>query len=222
MPKQTFTNLDHEKKTRFLNAAYKEFALNEYKSASVSNIVAVLGIAKGSLYQYFENKLDLYDYLIRTAADTKLSFLNEEIEKIEPQNDFFEVLKTLLFSGTLFDLKNPSLSLILMNAMDEKDFPETESPSIRLKNQSEEFMRGFLERGVGAGQLRQETDINLLSHFLNLYTLTIGTYLENKFNFSVRKLLMRPEDKLPFSDKELGEIIDEYIRLFRFGAAPAV
>ena len=72
MPKSTFLNLRPEKRADFTDAALFEFALNDYQNASITNMVKVLGIAKGSVYQYFENKKDLYEFLIELAAEEKL------------------------------------------------------------------------------------------------------------------------------------------------------
>jgi AcrR family transcriptional regulator len=75
MPKTTFFNLPEEKRRLILDLAIEEFAERDYKSASISNIVARAGIAKGSLYQYFEDKHDLYLYLIELAGEEKKVFL---------------------------------------------------------------------------------------------------------------------------------------------------
>jgi AcrR family transcriptional regulator len=48
-----------------------EFSENDYANVSISRIVARAGIAKGSFYQYFENKEDLYGYLVDVIAETK-------------------------------------------------------------------------------------------------------------------------------------------------------
>ena len=61
MPKQTFFNLPEDKRENLINIAIEEFAENDYQTASISRIVANAGIAKGSFYQYFENKEDNID-----------------------------------------------------------------------------------------------------------------------------------------------------------------
>ena len=61
---RTFINLSPERQKEIIENSLKEFALNEYQTASISNIVTDLGIAKGSFYRYFESKKDLYFYLI--------------------------------------------------------------------------------------------------------------------------------------------------------------
>jgi AcrR family transcriptional regulator len=60
MPTDTFHNLPTKKRDRILEAAITEFAAHPYDAASLSNIARQAEIGKGSLYQYFENKKDLY------------------------------------------------------------------------------------------------------------------------------------------------------------------
>ena len=64
MPKETFFNLPEAKRQRIIDLALAEFAEKDYDTASISRIVSQAGIAKGSFYQYFENKEDLYTYLL--------------------------------------------------------------------------------------------------------------------------------------------------------------
>ena len=59
MPKITFFNLPDEKRQLILDIAIDEFAENDFANVSISRIVARAGIAKGSFYQYFEDKDDL-------------------------------------------------------------------------------------------------------------------------------------------------------------------
>ena len=68
MPNKTFLELDEEKKTKIFEAALEEFASHGYEKSSTNQIVKECGISKGSLFKYFENKDDLYFYLIETVA----------------------------------------------------------------------------------------------------------------------------------------------------------
>ena len=47
MPRDTFLNLADNKRKLFLKEAYKEFSLNNFEGASITNLVKSLGIAKG-------------------------------------------------------------------------------------------------------------------------------------------------------------------------------
>lgn len=64
LPTQTFFNLPEQKKQRLIAGAMKEFTERSLNEASISNIVKNAEISRGSFYQYFEDKKDLYFFLI--------------------------------------------------------------------------------------------------------------------------------------------------------------
>ena len=71
MPRQTFFNLPEDKRNPIIDLALDEFSKYDYKNASISRIVARAGIAKGSLYQYFEDNRDLFLYLVEISGQAK-------------------------------------------------------------------------------------------------------------------------------------------------------
>ena len=81
MPSKTFLNLSQEKKNKILKAANKEFARVPIEQASIKNIVEEAGIARGSFYQYFEDKEDLFDYMMKLKMGNMENKLNKMIEK---------------------------------------------------------------------------------------------------------------------------------------------
>lgn len=64
---QQFNRLDDAKKERILNAAFKEFAEKGFDDASTNRIAKEANISKGSLFNYFNNKEDLFKYLIELS-----------------------------------------------------------------------------------------------------------------------------------------------------------
>lgn len=64
MPKQTFFNLSSEKRERLLTAAFWEFSHVPLEEASINAIIQQSDISRGSFYQYFEDKEDLYFYCL--------------------------------------------------------------------------------------------------------------------------------------------------------------
>lgn len=87
MPTQTFFNLPDEKKKRILLAAKKEFSRVSLEEASINNIIIDCKIARGSFYQYFENKQDLFEFLIRSVNDNLKKIVKE---KLKERGDIFE------------------------------------------------------------------------------------------------------------------------------------
>lgn len=60
----TFQNLKPEKKQIIIEAALDEFTELPFNEASITSIVKKAGISRGSFYQYFESKENLYRYLV--------------------------------------------------------------------------------------------------------------------------------------------------------------
>lgn len=69
MPKQTFLNLPKEKQQRLLNAGFKEFSRVPADEASISNIIKIAAIPRGSFYQYFTDKYDLHAFIIEKYSN---------------------------------------------------------------------------------------------------------------------------------------------------------
>lgn len=68
MPKQTFFHLPKEKQDTLIQAAKKEFARVPLHEATIANIIKDAKIPRGSFYQYFEGKEDLYYHLLNQIS----------------------------------------------------------------------------------------------------------------------------------------------------------
>ena len=117
MAKSTFYKLADAKKKSFLNEAYKEFALHSFESASITNLVKSLGIAKGSVYQYFTDKEDLYNFLV-TDADRQLNQLIDQA-CVYNGEDFFDWYSKLLMVEMKFLLSFPQYALLFQKLTSE-------------------------------------------------------------------------------------------------------
>lgn len=63
MPTQTFFSLNQDKQTHIYDAALRVFTRTPYEKVSIQNILDEADIPRGSFYQYFTDKEDLYLYL---------------------------------------------------------------------------------------------------------------------------------------------------------------
>lgn len=64
MPTKTFQRLPEEKQARLIDAAWTEFTRVNYADTSINNIIKDAGVPRGSFYQYFADKDDLFLYLL--------------------------------------------------------------------------------------------------------------------------------------------------------------
>lgn len=69
MATDTFLRLPREKRERFLQAAWNEFTTCPYDSVSINRIIQAAQVSRGSFYQYFSGKHDLFIYLLKTLID---------------------------------------------------------------------------------------------------------------------------------------------------------
>jgi TetR/AcrR family transcriptional regulator len=122
---QSFYNLDKEKQKRIMEAALKEFAENGYEKASTNRIVKDAGIGKGMLFYYFNNKEDLYLFLINYCLDITMDEFFHRIDTNEP--DFIERLKRIAEVKAEYHLRYPHVLNFLGSFVlnDELDVPQS-------------------------------------------------------------------------------------------------
>lgn len=71
MPTSTFFNLPPPKREKLLHAAAVEFARKPYGEVSINRIIQAAEIPRGSFYQYFADKTDLFRHML-TVYDKQL------------------------------------------------------------------------------------------------------------------------------------------------------
>ena len=157
MPNQTFFNLPDKKRQTITELAIAEFANNDYQNASITKIVKQAKIAKGSFYQYFEDKKELYLYLVDLANKEKLVFM-QQAKPPEPKMGFFPYLRWLFGVGTKFDLTHPSLSQIVYRAVYYGDLPFRDEVLSMTQASSRKYMKQLVKQGIEDGDIT--TDIN--------------------------------------------------------------
>ena len=130
----------------------KEFAEHPYEQASLSRIVENCGIAKGSMYQYFEDKLDLYLYIVDLAYEQKRTYVSQAFSL---DADIFTVLDEYYRQSYLFAKDFPLLHQVANNFWDSRVLlPQIEEGRI---DRSRDFLK-FLEVAIASGAVNPNLD----------------------------------------------------------------
>ncbi|MDD2994523.1 MAG: TetR/AcrR family transcriptional regulator, partial [Pygmaiobacter sp.] len=95
MPTNTFFRLPKEKRRRIFSAAVKEFSNFSFACASINRIVRLAGIPRGSFYQYFSDKEDLYMHVITVIGEEKMEIFQRFAAPVT-QTGFFGAVKASL------------------------------------------------------------------------------------------------------------------------------
>ena len=93
MPSSTFLNLPAEKQEKLLEAATREFSHRPFNEASINQIIKEAGIPRGSFYMYFQDKEELFRYLLKGYVDQLFMLLEEFL--LRAQGDIFQALLDL-------------------------------------------------------------------------------------------------------------------------------
>lgn len=83
MPNATFFRLPQEKQERLLLAAREEFTRVNFAEASINRIIKDAKIPRGSFYQYFTDKDDLFYFLLESLRECYVSKLHTALELAE-------------------------------------------------------------------------------------------------------------------------------------------
>jgi AcrR family transcriptional regulator len=151
MPTSTFFALPAERRERLVREAIREFSEASYAEASLSQIAKRSQIPKGSFYQYFEDKLDLYRWLVTEEAPRhKREFLGAA----NPKGEFWADLEALVERGMAFLVEHPRLARLTAAAADPTASEEVRGLHKSICAAGIEDLRALLVQGVARGAIQ--------------------------------------------------------------------
>ncbi|HZQ83183.1 MAG TPA: TetR/AcrR family transcriptional regulator [Acidimicrobiales bacterium] len=156
MPTDTWWNLSDEKRDRITHAAMVEFGNRGFSAGSLNVIAREAGIAKGSLFQYFDDKLDMF----ASICDATSAVIREStLDGVDPEHDrFFDALRHIVRNWLDFFESHPVERGIAFAAGNEVD-PEA-GAAVRAVT-SRRFAQALRPLAKGAearGELRPGVD----------------------------------------------------------------
>lgn len=94
MIKKTFYNLPKAKQDRIINAIKNEFNRASIDKLSINNIIKDANISRGSFYQYFDDKSDLYDIIADQMMDSVRAVFSKFLT--ENKGDLFQTFDAVV------------------------------------------------------------------------------------------------------------------------------
>ena len=212
MPSQTFFNLPEQKREALIKTAIAEFSAFDYNSASISRIVRDTGIAKGSFYQYFQDKKDLYIYLLNLVSEAKLKYLQQIPTPTEL--DLYEYLSWLFDTSIDFDKTHPILSRLSYRAFyGNSSFQDPEIEEI--KQASSKFIHQIVMKGIASEDINSDIDPDLAVFVVDTLVNAFNNYIPQKLGTSTDTLAARGSSSF---DVELAkESFDKLMQILKFG-----
>jgi AcrR family transcriptional regulator len=163
LPKRTFNRLDDDKKERVMRAAIEEFQAHGFANAKVEVIAQKAGVAKGSIYQYFDDKKELFLYAVTWA----LEYFMKMIDRQTPLKDMDVFEYFLSGSRERFAMvsKEPLLFSFALDFTTNRFGSLAEEINRELKQVGEAYELKLIANGKKRGTVRDDLDDKILLLF---------------------------------------------------------
>lgn len=165
-PRETFQNLAKDKQDRITLAAVAEFGEKGYAGASINAMVDRLGIAKGSIFQYFGDKKGLFLFAFDTAMNRVKDYLRSVRDETRNQ-PLFDRLRATLLAGVLFRMEHPLIYRLYLKILFEYDVPFRDDLLRSLREYSLEYLKTLLSDARDRGELREGLDLDKAAFVLD-------------------------------------------------------
>jgi AcrR family transcriptional regulator len=162
VPTATWDRLPLARRQVVLAAAEAEFASHGFSGGSLNVIARNAGVAKGSLFQYFVDKADLYAYLSELASVRIREHMEAQLPAMPWDRGFFAAVRQLLLVWVEYFRTHP-LELAVTAAVNLEPDPAARSAVREVVNRHYlEVLRPLVESGRAAGDLRADADLEAM------------------------------------------------------------
>ncbi|MFB9750189.1 TetR/AcrR family transcriptional regulator [Paenibacillus hodogayensis] len=189
--------MEQKKQERIINEAMKEFARSGYDRASTNEIIKEANIAKGSLFVYFNNKKELYLFL--------LDYISEAVSKIYDEVDWTEtdILKRIWDVGLIklkFYKKYPQAFDFLKAASHEN--------ASEVKSEIDKMSKANFE--IAFKRFYKDTDLAKFSDDIDIETAI------SVINWTMTGFAQQQADRLNSSDEISMDVLGEWQKYLAF------
>jgi AcrR family transcriptional regulator len=182
MPKETFFNLPIDKQERIMKAVINEMGLHTYEHININSIIKEASIPRGSFYQYFEDKNDMYTYFYQYIGEKKFKYwgplLNFEIDM-----PFMERFYAIYKKGIDFMLDYPDLVKAGQKVI-SSDFLKHNEQFKKSMQMAIDLYAKYIEIDQKKDRIRNDIDPKFLASVLldMLNRTTLEDYMQNQIS----------------------------------------
>jgi AcrR family transcriptional regulator len=217
VPTQTFWNLPEAKREALVRIALEEFADHDYTAASVSRVVARAGIAKGSLYQYFGDKQDLFLHLVDRAQSTLLDEVASGSSVPAPgdtEPGLFTSLRAQMDATVRAGVAHP-LEVRLLDRAYTGHVPFHDEVLARGRTLRREHLHHMVEQGIARGELSPSLDADVATMVVDAVVAAIGPHLLEKL--MSHRTAPQQIDASQFDAPEIQQVFDQVMAILGDG-----
>jgi len=211
MPKSTFSIISEEKRNRIYDAAALEFAREGYEKANIKNIADRAGVSKGSLYDYFDDKEELY--LDVCAHGIAMSRRNID-SIIDNDKDFFRQIADIFHQGLTFVCTYPQYAQLYVNISSSGMEQFADKLTLAVEKHTADYYKDAIRRGITEGFIRPDLDVNMAAFLINsMYVMMVISIVSRHYRIRLGEYLSLADDRV---EEEIKSKIDQVVSIIRF------
>jgi AcrR family transcriptional regulator len=168
MPTVTWARVDPARRAAVVEAAEAEFGAHGFSGGSLNVIARRAGVAKGSLFQYFADKRDLYAFIADVGSQRVRCYMEDRIRELDSGRPFFEFLTDLLDDWVAYFADHPRERSLHAAASLEVDTDARVSVRSVIHRHYLEVLRPLVRDARARGDLRMDCDTGALLSLLLL------------------------------------------------------
>jgi AcrR family transcriptional regulator len=168
LPTVTWARVDPARRATVIEAAEAEFGAHGFSGGSLNVIARRAGVAKGSLFQYFADKRDLYAFIADIASQRVRAYMEDRIRELDPSRPFFDFLTDWLDAWVAYFADHPHERALHAAATLEVDTEARVSVQNVIHRHYLEVLRPLVHGAQVRGDLRPDADTDVLLSLLLL------------------------------------------------------
>jgi AcrR family transcriptional regulator len=189
-----------EKRVALLNSALECFSKKGYYATSVDDVVTYSKLSKGSFYNYFKSKEEIFISLMQYQTEKSLQALKLKLKEIPSPT---EKIKFIINLDIPLNLNKKKLMRVHLEFwMYSADNPEIKEVMVNRFNHIMDVTKNILQEGKDLGEFRADLDIeNAASMFWGLHD---GIWIHT--------LVLDDQEQFEWKIKEIEDTFLRYIR----------
>lgn len=178
MPKDTFFNLNEEKQEKVVRSAIAQFTGNGYEKANIATIAKNAGIAKGSMYQYFENKKELFLYCLQWAMH--LFGAKYRVYEVPSEANVFDYFYDGAEQMLMQLSEEREVTMFIQDVfLDKYSLLHDQSLEV-MQNAVDAYLLKLIQDGKENGSIRRDIDENILALYMKGVSIKLKEYILGK------------------------------------------
>lgn len=158
--------LEKNKKDIIINSAITEFSHHTFKNSSTDRVAQNSGISKGSLFNYFGNKKNIYLYVLDFCTENLLTEYKKVERYVTGESDFMNRIIFLAYFKFNVLKSYPSIFDFIFKAASEKEEFIASHVGKTIEKIKTEYMPD-LYKNIDNNLFREDIDITQLLKMLN-------------------------------------------------------